>query len=380
MLTNADIAELVAFRRHLHRHPEVSGTERETAAAVVAATAATAPDRTLTDLGGHGVALLYDNGPGPTVMIRSEIDALPILERPAHAHGSTRPGIAHLCGHEGHATILAGLARLIARTRPATGRVVLMFQPAEEDGSGAAAVMADPRWRDIAPDWSFALHNLPGLPFGQVVLEPGPANCASVGLKIALHGKESHAAQPERGVTPAPALADLIRELTALGPGGATDPAFRLVTLTHMTMGQPAFGMTPGQAELWATLRTLTDDRMGALKDAALAAAARAAAAHGLTLTTSWHDDFAACTNHPAATARLRAAVAACGLPLIQGDMPLRASEDFGRFGAAGPQAMLYLGAGTDHPALHNPDYDFPDDLIPLGTRIFDRVIRDILG
>jgi amidohydrolase len=379
-LLPGDIAELTALRRSLHRHPEVSGHEAQTAAAIVAATAATAPDHTLTGLGGHGVALVYGQAPGPTVLIRAELDALPITEQPAHDHGSLHPGVAHLCGHDGHATILAGLARLLHRRPPARGRVILLFQPAEEDGSGAAAVMADPRWPAIAPDWAFALHNLPGLPFGRVVLEPGPANCASVGLKIVLQGRESHAAQPERGISPAPALADLVRDLAALGPGGVTAPDFRLVTLTHMVMGTPAFGIAPGGAEIRATLRTLTDDRMGGLKADALAMAARAAQAHGLTLTTSWHDDFAACTNHPAATARLRAAVAACGVPLIAGDMPLRASEDFGRFCAAAPQAMLYLGAGEGHPALHNPDYDFPDDLIPTGIRIFDRVIRDILG
>jgi amidohydrolase len=378
MLSPEDIAELTAFRRHLHRHPEVSGQERETAAMVVAALPA--PDGVLTGLGGHGVAAIYDSGnAGPTVMIRSEIDALPITEKPSHTHGSTRPGVAHLCGHEGHSTILLGNARLLARQRPATGRVVLMFQPAEEDGSGAAAVMADPRWTGIAPDMAFSLHNFPGLPFGQVVLEPGPANCASRGVKIVFHGRESHAAEPERGVTPAPALAALIPELMTIGPGGPTDPDLRLITIVHMTMGQPWFGITPGHGELWATLRTLTDDRMAALATATTTAATRIAAAHGLTVSFTWHDDFAACTNHPEATTRLRAAVASCGIPLIAGDMPLRASEDFGRFGSAGPQAMLYIGAGTDTPALHNPDYDFDDRLIPLGTMIFDRVVRDTL-
>lgn len=126
-LTQADIAELTALRRQLHREPEVSGAERNTAAAIVAATAATCPDRVLTGLGGHGVALVWGGDAGPAVMIRGELDALPITERPAHDHGSTRPGVAHLCGHDGHATILAGLARLIHRRRPAGGRVVLLF-------------------------------------------------------------------------------------------------------------------------------------------------------------------------------------------------------------------------------------------------------------
>jgi amidohydrolase len=300
MLTNTDVVDLVAFRHALHRAPEVSGAEVLTAEAVVRFTAGTGPDRVLTGLGGHGVALVYNSGkPGPTVMIRAELDALPIVEMPAHDHGSAVHGVAHLCGHEGHTVILAGLARLLGRKRPATGRVVLLFQPAEEDGSGAAAVMADARFAEIAPDWGFALHNLPGLPLGAVVLEEGPANCASRGMKITLSGRESHAAQPERGVSPALAIAAMIPALMAAGPGGATTPDLRLVTVTHAQMGQPAFGITPGQGALWCTLRTLTDDRMAALVADAEAIAAQAAAAHGLGLTISYHDDFAACTMMP---------------------------------------------------------------------------------
>jgi amidohydrolase len=335
----------------------------------------------LTGLGGHGVALVFNGlAPGPTVMVRAELDALPIVERPAHGHGSTIPGVAHLCGHEGHSTILVGLARLLGRARPERGRAILMFQPAEEDGSGAAAVIADPRFGGITPDWAFALHNLPGLPLGQVVLQEGPANCASQGMKITLTGHESHAAQPERGVSPALAIAALIPALMDIGPGGATAPDLRLVTITHAALGQPAFGITPGQGAVWATLRTLTDDRMAALVADATAIAAQTAQAHGLTLAITTHDAFAACTNDPAATAHLRAAIAAENIPLIPGDMPLRASEDFGRFGTAARAAMFYIGAGETHAALHNPDYDFPDDLIPLGVRAFHRVIRDLLG
>lgn len=295
-------------------------------------------------------------------------------------HGSTRPGVAHLCGHDGHSTILAGLARLLGRQRPARGRVVLLFQPAEEDGSGAASVIADPRFGTITPDWAFALHNLPGLPLGQVVLQEGAANCASQGMKITLAGRESHAAQPERGISPAMAMASLIPALMAIGPGGPTTPELRLITITHAQLGQPAFGIAPGQGAVWATLRTLTDDRMAALVADATRIATDTARAHGLRLAITTHDAFAACTNDPTATAHLRAAIATEHIPLIPGDMPLRASEDFGRFGATARAAMFYIGAGKAHPALHNPDYDFPDDLISLGTRAFHRVIRDLLG
>lgn len=380
MLTNADIAELTALRRELHRFPDVSREEGPTAARIVAALAPLSPDQLMTGLGGHGVAAVFQGAaPGPTVLFRAELDALPIAELSDAPHRSTLPGKGHLCGHDGHMTLLIALARLLSRQRPARGRVVLIFQPAEEDGSGAAAVTADPAFAAIRPDWAFAIHNLPGVPFGQARLAPGVVNCASQGLKITLQGKTAHASQPETGISPAGALSRLIPALTALGPGGALAPGYRLVTVTHARLGAPAFGISPGEAELWVTLRTLEDAAMAALRDAATTLAETAATADGLTLALTTHDDFAASVNHPEATARVAAALDALAIPHSAADLPMRASEDFGRFGAAPTRsAMLFLGAG-DIPALHNPDYDFPDDLIPLGARIFHHIARDLL-
>jgi amidohydrolase len=313
-------------------------------------------------------------------MFRAELDALPIEELSQAPWRSQVPGKGHLCGHDGHMAGLLGLARLIARRRPASGRVVLMFQPAEEDGSGAAAVIADPRWPALRPDWAFALHNMPGLALGHVQLRDGPVNCASQGLKIRLTGKTAHASQPETGTSPARALARLIPALSGLGQGGALEPGFRLVTVTHARLGEPAFGIAPGEAELWVTLRTLEDGAMAGLAAAARALSEAEARAFGLTVTFEVHDDFAASVNDPQATARMGAALDALAIPHAPGDI-WRASEDFGRFGAAPTRsAMLFLGAGTRHPALHNPDYDFPDDLIPIAAHLFDRIARDILG
>jgi amidohydrolase len=380
MLTNAEVAELTDWRRALHRRPELSGQEAATAAAFVAVVGPTRPDLVVEGLGGHGVAAVYDGPlPGPTVMIRAEFDALPILETGGAPWVSQVPGVAHLCGHEGHLTILTALARLVGRRRPAAGRVVLLGQPAEEDGSGAAAVLADPAFAAIAPDWAFALHNLPGVPLGHVWVRPGPMNCASVGLRIALAGRTAHASEPGAARSPALALARLIPALIALGRDGPLGPGFRLVTVTHARLGEPAFGITPGAAEVWATLRTLTDAGMGDLRAEAVALA-RAEAADRFGLDLTWHDDFAACANHPEAVARIEAAVRGLGLPLSAGDLPMRASEDFGRFGAAARAAMFCLGAGEGHPRLHAPDYDFPDALIAPGARIFARIIEDLLG
>ena len=380
-LDAADLADLTALRRHLHRRPELSGAEPETAAAIVAALGPAGPDEIVTGLGGHGVAAVFAGAaPGPTVLVRAELDGLPIPETGTVAHRSEIAGRGHLCGHDGHMTILVGLSRLFARRRPARGRAVLLFQPAEEDGSGAAAVIADPRFATVAPDLALSLHNLPGLPLGAAALAEGPVNCASRGLRAVFEGRTSHAAEPEAGRSPAVALAHLIERLPALARGGPLDCAYRLLTLTHAVLGEQSFGISPGRAELWMTLRTLLDDEMDALLAEVEGVIAEEAAAADLGLAFTHHDVFAACVNHPEATAVLAAALEAEAIPRVSGGVPMKASEDFGRFGHTAKAAMVFLGAGETCPRLHNPDYDFPDALIATGARLFDRAVRSVLG
>ena len=382
MLTNSDIAELTDWRRELHRFPEVSGEERETAARVVAELARTRPDQVVTGLGGHGVAAVWNGAaPGETVLFRCELDALPIDEVGQPDWRSTIPGKGHMCGHDGHMTILMALARLISRKRPATGRVILLFQPAEEDGSGAAAVLADPRFPALKPDWAFALHNMPRQPLGHATLRAGTMMCASQGMLVRLTGKTSHASMPETGTSPVHAVARLIPALLALGPGGALTEAFRMVTITHARVGEAAFGISPGYGELWVKLRTREDGPMAALRAEAEALVRAEAAKDGLQVSFETQDDFAATINDPEAITRLTVALEALNMPHDHRNLPLRGSEDFGRFGVDGTRmAMLFIGSGEACPQLHNPDYDFPDALIPLGARLFQRVMTDILG
>ena len=153
--------------------------------------------------------------PGPTVLLRCELDGLPIREISEHPYRSEIPGKGHLCGHDGHMVCLLGVARVL-RQRPARGRVILLFQPAEETGAGAQAVIEDPRWPELRPDVAFAYHNLPGRPLGEIGLRPGPGNCASRGMQVLLEGKSSHAAAPEDGLSPAAAMATLMTALPQL--------------------------------------------------------------------------------------------------------------------------------------------------------------------
>ncbi len=230
LLTRDDLSALADWRRALHSAPELSGQEEATAREVRRfLEPTTRPDRIVTGLGGHGLALVYDGAePGPTVLIRAELDALPIKEVSTFAHRSTRPGCAHLCGHDGHMAILAGVARGLAAQRPKRGRAVLLFQPAEEDGSGAEAVVADPKFAQIAPDFCFALHNMPGQPLGHAALKTGPVACASRGMRITLSGRTAHASTPGQGLSPMPALAALMPALT-----GAREPRRARRSLRH---------------------------------------------------------------------------------------------------------------------------------------------------
>ena len=379
-MTPDRLAQLTGLRHALHQIPEVSGAEEKTAAYITTYLRAYAPDRLLTGLGGHGVAAVYDGAAdGPTVMIRCELDGLPIEELSDQPYRSTHAGRGHLCGHDGHMTMVAALAEDLAAKRPARGRVVLMFQPAEETGKGAPAVVADPAFGEIAPDYAFSLHNLPGLAVGQIALCSGPANCASRGMRIRLSGRTSHAAAPQDGVSPAGAMAQLLPGLVALGGGTDLGPDYALVTLTHARLGEATFGIAPGEGEVWATLRTVNDTRMAQLIEEATALVGKVCAEQGLGHEISFDDVFEACTNNPEAVAVLQKACDRVGLGVAMQDRPQRWSEDFGQFGKGAKAAMFWLGSGEDQPQLHNPDYDFPDAAIPVGAGLFRAVVSELL-
>ena len=203
VLSHDQLSYLTALRHALHRRPEVSGDEAETADRIADELTNLGADRIWRGLGGHGVAAEFTGASdGPTVLLRCELDGLPIREISDLPYRSEVEGKGHLCGHDGHMVSILGVAMHLAR-RPACGRVILLFQPAEETGAGAQAVIDDPRWAEIKPDYAFAYHNLPGRPLGEIGLRAGPGNCASRGMQILLEGKSSHAAAPQDGLSPA---------------------------------------------------------------------------------------------------------------------------------------------------------------------------------
>ncbi|MFD2207761.1 amidohydrolase [Kiloniella antarctica] len=373
--------KLITFRHELHQFPEVSGQEQKTSARVLSFLEYYSPDEIIQDLGGHGLAAVF-NGleKGPTVLVRCELDGLPIQETNDIPYQSKIPGKGHLCGHDGHMVMVAGLAPLLTRTRPTKGRVVLLFQPAEETGAGAKAVIEAPAFTDIKPDYAFSLHNLPGQPLHEVGLKSGPFNCASQGLWITLEGKTSHASHPENGKSPATAMCELVTKLAELPNLSELSNDFSLVTVVHARLGEEAFGISPGFAKVMVTLRSQTDDIMTILRERSEVLISAIAQRHQLKITFGYEDIFAASVNHPAATDILKQAFNDESITQTEMSTPMRWSEDFGQFGRVSKSAMFTLGSGTNQPQLHNPDFDFPDELIETGTQIFYRVIRNVLG
>jgi len=376
-----DLPVIGRLRHHLHARPGLSGREEETALAMAEFFAGCSPAKILTGLGGHGVAAVFQAAPGPTVLLRAELDALPIAEDDSLAWHSIYPGIAHKCGHDGHLAILAGVAKSLAWRPPPRGRVILLCQPAEETGQGAAAVAADPRLAEITPDFLFALHNLPGYPAGQVLVREGPFAAGSGGLAIELEGSTAHAAYPEQGNSPAAALARLVTGLSSLPIPLEKSGRLALVTVTHAQLGRPTFGVTPGQAEILATLRADKDEVLEEIKARAETLVDEVARAHDLAATIRWSEEFPVTRNHPEAVAAVRAAADRIGLDWAEpAESPFHWSEDFGHLLALGPGALFGLGSGQEHPSLHSHDYDFNDRILGPGIALLDRIVRDTLA
>ena len=372
--------ELLALRQRLHAEPELSGHERHSAELLAATLARYQPDALWRDIGGHGLLALFDSGkPGPSVLLRADMDALPITEQSGRAYCSQHAGVAHLCGHDGHSAILMGVAAKLAHQRPSGGRVYLLWQPAEETGAGAQAVLADPAFV-CQPDWVYALHNLPGYPLGEVVVRTGAFSASVRSLILCLQGKPAHAAEPEHGCNPALAMAELLQLAARLSCNEPEDPAFALVTPVYAHLGEKAYGTSAGYGEVHFTLRTFSQAGMVALEQALLTVLGQLAQHYGLAIRHHWLEEFQASENDAAAVALLVEEATACGLPVVERPVPFKWGEDFGLFTQRFRGALFGMGAGEQHPALHNADYDFPDALLqPASTLLYRLALRATL-
>jgi len=375
------MGDLIQLRHLLHSHPEISGKEEKTANRICSFLEQQHPDKLVTGLGGTGVAAVFDGkSAGPRVLIRCELDALPIPETVELEYGSKNPGAAHKCGHDGHMTILAGLAMQLHAQRLERGSVVLLFQPSEETGEGAARVISDSKYTQIEPDYVFALHNLPGYSLGEVILRNGLFASASSGLAVYLNGETSHAAEPEKGKSPALAVAELIQAISALPQFHTALHESAQATIIHANVGEVAFGTSPGVGNVMATLRSHSQDTMTMLIERATGMAEKIAATYDLQVETEIVQPFPSTVNDPESNSIIRKAASEIGVQTSELQIPFPWSEDFGHFTARHKGAMFGFGSGLNQPALHHPTYDFPDDLVEPGVKMFMEIIQSLIG
>ena len=375
------IDALTAFRRELHRHPEISGQEADTASRVYDFLKGFSPDSMRDHIGGHGLlAEFRGKAAGPLVMFRAELDALPIAAISKHPYRSAYPGKGHLCGHDGHMAMVAGLAYHLAEKRPGRGRVVLLFQPSEEDGSGAQRIISDPAFKAYEPDRIFALHNLPGYPLHAMVVSQSHFAAASRGMHISITGKSSHAAEPEKGVNPAQGMARMLMKFKALIERKKLFSDFTLITPIHARLGSLAYGTSPGEGVIHLTLRSYLNRDMELLRKETEKIIGEIASQEKLHHQIKYEEVFPATVNDPDCKRLLENAAKKQDLRLEVREKPFKWSEDFGHFTAKYSGALFGLGSGTSQPALHNPDYDFPDTLIPTGIKIFKNVYEQLLN
>ncbi|TDK45468.1 amidohydrolase [Algoriphagus formosus] len=366
---------LIHLRHSLHQHPEIAGEETETAQRILEFFKPLQADEVIENLGGTGLAFIFKGkNPGKRLLFRSELDALPIEEKGDPSYRSTISGKGHLCGHDGHMAILCGLGEKLSQQRPDSGEVVLLFQPAEETGEGAKRVLEDPKFDKIRPDFAFALHNLPGFPLHQVITRKGTFAAGSTGMTLQFIGKTSHAAHPEDGRNPAAAISQLILALPEIRKSIL---GYCLATVIHVQIGSLAFGTSAGIGSLSLTLRAFDQENLEQLIEEVEKKAKQLAKAENLDINIQFQESFAVSKNDPAAAKLAEQAFESLDLEVLEKADPFRWSEDFGLFSQSCPAYLFGLGAGENCPQLHEPTYDFPDELIETGVGIFDRIIRN---
>jgi amidohydrolase len=308
------------------------------------------------------------------------MDALPIQESNSFGHGSTVSNVSHKCGHDGHTTILLGLARALTDLPLHKGRVILLWQPAEETGTGAMEMIRDKLISELSIDYVFALHNIPGYPFHRIILKNGLFTPQVKSLIIRLFGKTAHAAEPEHGHNPALTISKIIQFDTKITNNDPGKKDFFLATPVYMNLGSPAYGTSAGYAEIHFTIRSWSPQLFEKQCDHLISFAEEQGRSANLKITISWVQEFYANQNDPEAVDLLRKASDTCHPDIETRVDPFKWGEDFGVFTQRYKGAMFGLGAGMETPALHNPDYDFPDEIMASGIKIFYETIKQVTG
>ncbi len=379
---NNIINQAIALRKELHKNPELSGNEKNTAKRIINFIEQLKPDQVISKIGGEGIAFIFKFAEGgKTILFRSELDALPIQEINSFDYRSSQNNVSHKCGHDGHMAVLSGFASLLSEKKFNKGKVILLFQPAEETGEGAERILKDEKFKELNPDFVFAFHNLPGFKLSRIIIGNKNFASASKGMIVKLIGKTSHAAEPEKGISPVIAVSEIINSLSNLVNNIRSRlKDFCLVTIIHIKVGEKAFGTTPGYAEIMATLRSFRNDDMKVLSTQTEKMISQITGKNNLKYDISWTEEFPATVNSGNEVNIVEAAARENDFEIFHINSPFKWSEDFGHFTNKFKGCLFGIGSGENHPDLHNPDYDFPDEIIETGIKMFYSITKNTLS
>ncbi|MDZ4309199.1 MAG: amidohydrolase [Cypionkella sp.] len=362
------LPEAVAWRRDFHAHPELSFAEHRTAARVAELLRGFDCDVVETGWSGTGVvAVINGKGPGRRIGLRADMDALPISEASGLEFASEVPGVMHACGHDGHTAMLLAAAKYLAGSRDFAGQAVLIFQPGEEAGGGARAMLAEGFLARYPLDEVYALHNMPGLAVGAYASRPGPIMAAADMFSIEITGRGGHAAQPHLALDPVMIAGHVLVALQTVVARNV-DP-LKPAVLAVSTVASDGSGacVVPGRVVLTGTVRTFEVSVQDLVEDRLRAVVLGIAQAHGGEAVVDYLRDAPATVNDAACVAH--ALAVARGLSgVVEGDVaPMMVSEDFSEFLNRVPGAFMFVGNG-DGALLHHPAYAFNDAGLPYGA------------
>jgi amidohydrolase len=368
---NSYHAELTAQRRDFHANPEIGFDEHRTSD-IVAKRLEALGIEVHRGVGKTGVVGVLREGNGPvSIGLRADMDALPILEANEVAYKSTRPGVMHACGHDGHTTMLLGAARYLAETRNFNGTVNFIFQPAEEGLGGASAMLKDDLFARFPCDTVFGMHNHPGLAVGKFAIRPGTMMAGGAFFDIHVEGRGSHGARPEQSVDSVLVACHIVTALQSIVARNLSALDSAVVSATAIKGGD-AYNVIPQSAVIRGTVRAFRNETMALVEASMKRIATGVAAAFGATASVDFRVLFAPLVNNPEETAQF-ADVAAelVGEANVDRERELiMASEDFSFMLEARPGAYINIGNGdkAGSTPVHNPGYDFNDEILPLGA------------
>jgi amidohydrolase len=374
--------EVSEWRRYLHENPEILYEVENTASFVEQKLKEFGVDEVVPGIGRTGVvAIIRGKEEGSrTIGLRADMDALPLTEITGKPWASKTPGKMHACGHDGHTSMLLGAAKYLAETRNFSGSVALIFQPAEEGGAGALAMIEDGMMERFGIQEVYGMHNMPGIPVGQFAIRKGGIMAAPDRFTITIKGRGGHAAQPHRTIDPIFIGSQLVGSLQAIAGRNADPLRSVVVSVTRFDAGT-THNIIPDEATLWGTVRTHDEKTRDLAENRIRQIVEGLAGAHGATATIDYLRQCPVTSNHDLETDHaISAASEIVGASNVDPNVdPSMAGEDFAFMLNSRPGAFIFIGNG-ETAALHNPHYDFDDEAISYGISYWVKLVESRLS